>query len=165
MQGQDKAAENCKCDFSSLLNLKGWTIPGVDGAVADSERAKYEVPGVDGTAYVTMMKPGSKPATVTQVLCSKLRSGVTEIRWLDIRVMKLWRFDIEGKVFAYGVSGAWLASKDQTGDLVELGSASNVLFYDLDGSGKFVLMRTAGFPFVPEVPRWLSAAPAKDHGR
>lgn len=155
---QEQSAPPSVSQFSSLLKGDGWTVPGLDGAAPKSARSQYKVGNLNGSVYVTMMKPGEKPGTLTWLHSSKDLPGVIEIQIIDVEVLQLWKFDIDGKVFAYGVSAGWLAREDRTGRLVKLGTVENRIFYDVDGSGKFALMKNANFPFVPELPKWVSQA-------
>ncbi len=104
------------------------------------------------------MKAGDKPGTLTWLHSSKDFPGAIEIQIIDVEILQLWKFDIDGKVFAYGVSAGWVGREDRTGRRVKLGTVEDRIFYDVDGSGKFSLMKNASFPFVPELPKWVSTA-------
>jgi hypothetical protein len=146
--------------LSSLFNGHGWIVPGVVGATAKSSRAKYKTS--DSSVYVTLMTPGQESATVTRLQCSKSQPDATEVQTIDVEALQLWKFDLDGKVFAYGVTAGWMGREDRTGRLIELGTAEDLLFYDVDGTGKFKLMKRASFPFVPDIPRWVSTSPVQE---
>jgi hypothetical protein len=143
----------CDCHLTSLYNNSGWAIPGLEGSTTASPRASY-VTG-KGQVFVTRMKAGSKPAAITWLHCAVRFAGATEVQVLDVEALELWAFDVDGKVFAYGVTAGWLGSPDATGHRAQIGTVSDVLFYDVDGSGKFALMKYTKVPFAPEVPDWV----------
>ncbi len=145
----------CLCQFSSILKNDGFDVPGVDGAVPKSPRARYKSDNLQEIVYATMMKPGGEPSNIIWLHCARDLPGVTQIQTIDVEVLQLWKFDVDGKVFAYGLTAGWVGREDKTGKLVRLGTAEDKLFYDTDGSGKFKLMKNADFPFFIEVPRWV----------
>jgi len=68
-------------------------------------------------------------------------------------VLNLWSFDFAGRVLAYGISYGKEAM--QNGTRVPIGAASAVMFYDVDGSGRFAVRKWARYPFMPDfVPDW-----------
>jgi hypothetical protein len=108
------------------------------------------------------MNPGNRTGNFIWLHCSPDMPGTTQIQAVDVEVLELWKFDVDGRVFAYGVT-AGLMGRDKTGKLIRLGTAEDKLFYDMDGSGKFPLMKNADFPFHIEVPKWvLRASDATD---
>jgi len=145
----------CYCKLTSLYNKNGWTIPGLEGSNAESKRALYRTADGERQVSVTKMKPGSKPGHITWLHCAA-QSEATEVQIIDAEGMDLWAFDIEGRVFAYGVTVGWLGPPDSIGHRVHVGTVSDLLFYDTDGSGRFVLMTYTKVPFAPEVPEWAS---------
>jgi hypothetical protein len=160
--GEDtKAAQApCACQFASVFKAEGWTVPGVEGATLKSPRAEYNVGKMKKGVYVTTMKPGDKPSTVTWLHCSSDLPGVTQIQTIEIEALELRKFDVNGTVFAYGVTAGWMGREDKTGKFVRLGMADDKLFYDIDGSGKFKLMKNADYPFNIEIPSWVSTKSA-----
>jgi len=145
----------CDCHLTSLYNKSGWAIPGLEGSSEKSPRASYGADNGKGQVFVTRMKAGPKPAAITWLHCSARFEGTTEVQALDVDALELWAFDVDGKVFAYGVTAGWLGPPDASGHRAQIGSVSDVLFYDMDGSGKFTLMRYTKVPFAPEIPEWL----------
>jgi hypothetical protein len=81
---------------------------------------------------------------------------------MPIRILALWAFDFKGRTFAYGLSYGIDAMQD--GSRVPLGAASGVMFYDVDGTGRFTIIRAARFPFVPElIPNWVEKLDTVSH--
>jgi hypothetical protein len=103
--------------------------------------------------FVTVLAPVEQEAVMTDMWCSRDYSGRIEVEDVPIRVLDLWAFDFAGRVFAYGVS----YGKDaiQNGVRVPIGASSAVMFYDMDGFGRFKVRRAAKYPFIPDViPDW-----------
>lgn len=106
-----------------------------------------------------MLLPAEPETYFLHVWPAEDHPGRIEIENRPIKILDLWSFDIGGQVFAYRVSFAREAI--QNGVRTELGASSTVFFYDLDGSGKFALMRWAGVgvaSYLPSpVPEWVTA--------
>jgi hypothetical protein len=77
-------------------------------------------------------------------------------------VTEILRFEMNGHVFAYRVT-AVPVSIGKNGSRDPLGSQEILAFYDIDGSGRFTVMRDAGGfePFVPFVPNWVKRSTKK----
>jgi hypothetical protein len=130
----------------------GWKVPAISADVeVKDRRAKFEnIPGV----YVTVLKPKEPRTTMMDIWCSRENRGRIEMQELPIRILHLWRFDFEGRVFAYGVS--YGNDAIQNGKNIPLGSASAAIYYDVDGSGLFKIRRGAIYPFMPDlIPDWV----------
>jgi hypothetical protein len=98
---------------------------------------------------------------MTHVGCSRDHTGRLEFEEQPIGIIDLWAFDFNGRVFAYRLSYERQAM--QNGTRVRLGSASEIMFLDVDGSGKFTLCKSAipPFLFTPKVvPDWVKGGPA-----
>jgi hypothetical protein len=158
MADDTKTAPSCGCQMNFLYNKSGWTIPGLEGSIAAYPRASYVTNNTKSQMFVTRMKPGRQRATVTRLHCSERFGGAVEVQSLDVEVLELWAFDVEGKVFAYAVTAGWLGSPDVSGHRVQIGTVSDILFSDMDGSGKFVLMKFTSTPFAPQIPDWIKRA-------
>jgi hypothetical protein len=67
----------------------------------------------------------------------------------------IWRFEMNGSVFAFRVIGRWASGSGS--QRVHLGTATTLLFYDSDGCGQFKVMRYADgdWPFMLIVPDWV----------
>ena len=69
-------------------------------------------------------------------------------------ILNLWSFEFAGRMFAYGIS--YGKEVMQNGTRVPIGSSSAVMFYDVDGSGRFAVRKWAKYPFIPDfVPDWV----------
>jgi len=86
--------------------------------------------------------------------------GRIELIDQPVKILQLWLFDFEGRVFAYRVQYAPEALEN--GNREELAAASIVFFYDEDGSGKFKvarwpkLLKSNGMGYLPEfIPDWV----------
>lgn len=152
----------CDCHLTSLYNKNGWVIPGLEGSIAASPRASYGTGNGKDQVFVTRMKAGPKPAPITWLHCAARFDGATEVQVFDVEVLELWAFDVDGKVFAYGVTAGWLSSPDASGHRVQIGTVSDLLFYDMDGTGKFALMKYTKTPFAPEIPDWAKKLSASN---
>ncbi len=139
------------CSFFEIYRKDGWTVPGVHGAKEKIHRAAFHnIPGV----FVTVLEPLDRESTITQIWCPHDHTGRIEIEDLPIKILDLWAFDYAGRVFAYGISYGNEAIED--GTRVQLGSASAVIFYDLDGSGRFSLRKGTNYPLMPDtIPDWV----------
>jgi len=138
------------CSFSEIYRAEGWTVPGLARATVKSQRARFSnIPGV----FVTVLMPVESESTITDIWCPPDHEGRLEIKEQPIGILNLWSFDFAGRVFAYGVSYGREAM--QNGARVPIGAASAVMFYDVDGSGRFAVRKWARYPFMPDfVPDW-----------
>jgi hypothetical protein len=138
------------CSFSELYRKDGWAIPGLEGARIKGQRMAFNnLAGV----YVTMLEPATSESIITDVWCSRDHDGRIEIEDRPIRVLNLWSFDVGGRKFAYGLS--YGVEAIQNGKRIPVGTSAALMFYDVDGSGRFKVLRGAKFPFVPDmVPDW-----------
>ena len=155
---EGKVQSSCLGQLSSLFSTQGWIVPGVEDAIPKTPRAQYKVAGSREGVFVTIMKPGQRPAKITRLQCSKQHQGAIEIQAIDVEALQLLKFDVNGKVFAYGVTVGWQGREDRSGRLVGLGTSEDLIFYDTKGTGTFELMNQASSPFVPEIPKWISSS-------
>ena len=154
--GQDVVQKNQDpiCSFSEVLRSGGWIVPGLSGAKVLQQRSPLtNMPGV----FLTKLEPLNSEATLTEILCANDQAGRLEIGDEPIKILHLWSFDFGGAVFAYRLEYGNERIRD--GIRHELMSASVVMFYDLDGSGRFTLARrpeSMGSPwFMPGfIPDW-----------
>jgi hypothetical protein len=78
------------------------------------------------------------------------------IRDQAINVLKLHRYSIRGHTFAYGISAEDVAVHGET--RVALASAEILMYYDLDGSGRFRLREYASrVPYKFRISEWVKA--------
>jgi hypothetical protein len=124
------------CTFSEVYAEEGWTIPGLDGAKRQQHQASKDNPGF----FITQLQPVKAETFISpDVSCPYDHPGRLEIKNRPIRVMSLLSWDYEGKVFGYVV---FYALQDiQQGVRTELAEASTLQFFDVDGSGRFTVMR------------------------
>jgi hypothetical protein len=139
-EASDKAAPTC--GYSELYRKDGWVIPGIKGA---KKKWRAAVPDKQGV-YMTALEPTERAATIQTFRCSREHTGRLEVEDVDVGVGDLASFDVGGRIFAYnlvyGVDG--------------IAAVTFVRFYDLDGSGRFTLIRGERNRFVPElIPDWV----------
>lgn len=142
------------CSFSEVYAKGGWTIPGLEGAKPQHRQEWNNKPGF----AITQLLPGNAETFISpDVWCPYDQPGRLDIYNRPIRVMILASWDYKGKVFGYAVSYA--LQNVERGVRTELGAASTVQFLDIDGSGRFTVMRhLSGIsdPFVPPmIPSWV----------
>ena len=76
------------------------------------------------------------------VPCADDKSGQVTIREQEVDVTyEIWRFEMNGSVFAYKLVGGWASGSGN--QRVHFGTATSLLFYDPDGCGRFKVMRDA----------------------
>jgi hypothetical protein len=87
-----------------------------------------------------MLKPANVESNLSRWQCSeKAPDSIEIIENAPIRIYALWKFDFEGRVFAYRVQYA--PESMFRGKRVEMASMTSVFFFDPDGSGKFSLLK------------------------
>ena len=104
--------------------------------------------------FATKLAPVNPETTLTKVWCTRDQGGRLQIDEEPIGVIWLLSYDFDGRVFAYGVKYVeeWILD----GTRRQLGAESQVVFYDLDGSGRFTLMKGPGGPLIPTfIPDWI----------
>lgn len=149
---QDKTTT--ACSFSEIYAKEGWTVPGLDGAKRQQRQAWRDHPGF----FITQLKPANAESFISpDVSCPYDHPGRLEIKNRPIRVMNLMSWDYEGKLFGYVV--VYALQDIEHGVRFELAGASTLQFFDLDGSGRFTVMRSPvdiKSTFVPAIiPDWL----------
>jgi hypothetical protein len=137
------------CGFIELLNRDGWAIPGLANSTTKISGAKVKEEGLPSDVTVDVLEPSNPDSSVTDVLCFADQPARLEVRNQSVRVMELWRFKRNGRVFAYRVNAGLTAGG------VGLGSAEVLLFYDPDGSGKFTVQRGIAGARALFVPAWV----------
>jgi hypothetical protein len=142
------------CSFAEIYSKAGWSIPGLDRATVKNPRARLtNLPGV----FVTILQPGEPETTFQRIGCSREHVGRLEIEKEPVKILELWSYDFDGRVFAYRISFAREAVSD--GVRSELAAASTVFFYDMDGHGVFTILRNVGGgldAYRPMVPDWTN---------
>jgi hypothetical protein len=144
--------EEPACSFSGIYRKDGWTIPGMPAAKAESVRKPLiaSMPGV----FVTNLTPAESQTTITNIGCSREHNGSLEIREQPIGVIRLLSLDYGGRVFAYCVR--YGTERIENGTRVDAGMEAYAMFYDLDGSGRFTLLKSVKRAPVPDfIPDWV----------
>ena len=140
-----------RCDFSEIFRYEGWKIPGLKGATPKGNRV--DLARFHGV-FATELNAGKSDLILVAPECVDNTPGRLAVRTWPVRVLELWRFDFNGKVFAYAADYEPQSIVDgiphQTLKLV------SVLFYDVDGSGLFKIMKydSPGPIHSLEVPEW-----------
>lgn len=139
------------CGFTELYRASGWDIPGVEHGVPDPPRMDFApIPGVG----VINIQPRPLETAILFAACIDAAPGRLTLEEMPVRVLHLMRFDVKGKVFAYGVSLG--GQSDHHGKRADVGSAYSVFYYDSEGKGIFTVMRFEKNWFNPQfVPDWV----------
>src|SRR5437667_7528629 len=147
------------CAFSEIYWKDGWTIPGRPGTVDATSRRPIgsTLPDV----FATKLTPTTTEATLTRIACAHDKEGRLQVDEEPIGIIWLLSYDFRGKTFAYGIRyvDEWI----HDGTRRQLGSESQVVFYDLDGSGRFTLMKGPR-PLLPDfIPDWVRKEVSVEH--
>jgi len=176
-QNQTEADTPKKCAFSEVYRKDGWKIPGTPATPNTPLAAEAEArrlppnsetwPGVTRGplksettpgVFVTKMIPDTTETTITRIWCTDDGTGRLQMDEEPIGIVLLVAYDFEGRTFAYAVK--YVEERIWNGTRRQLGAESQAMFYDLDGSGRFTLMKGPGGPFVPYfIPDWVKKAP------
>jgi hypothetical protein len=132
------------CGYSELYQEAGWLVSGLDGA--KKKTARTAVPSKAGV-YLTILEPTKHELSVQVFRCSRTHIGRLEIVDITVGIGDLYAFDVGGRIFAYGmvygidgVAAEW-----------------PLIFYDVDGSGRFTVRRSEMNRFAPElIPEWVN---------
>jgi len=152
---QSKTEQNTgpTCSFAEVYRQEGWTIPGLDGAKKQLRQAWKDKPGF----FITSLQPSQPESFIfPNASCPYDHPGRLVIENRPIRVMNLISWDYQGKVFGYEV--VYALQVIENGARTELAAATAVQFFDIDGSGRFSVMRPPDYRnlFAPTVvPDWL----------
>ena len=151
---EDKTVPSCS--FTEVYAKEGWSIPGLEGAKPQQRQALKDKPGF----FITQWQPMKAETFISpDASCPYDHPGRLEIKNRAVRVMNLLAWDYKGKIFGYVVSYA--LQDIQNGVRFELAGASTLQFFDIDGSGRFTLMRSPGgiksllLPVI--IPDWISS--------
>lgn len=150
-----------KCGFSELYQWEGWKIPGLSGASSKEARVPLvsHTEGVEGNVtseiFVTPLNAGKSDLQLTVLQCSRDFPDRLVVRFVRVKALEMWQFDFNKKVFAYGVR---YEPQIATGGIPH-GTLEylQVIFYDIDGAGRFTAMRyqnTRLFQSL-KVPEWV----------
>ena len=154
---QEKSdADPSSCNISEVYRDGGWAVPGLKGAKAKSRRGplvfhrgtELVMPEVS----ITVLTPGESQSTFTYYRCSPDHRGRLETGEYPIGILQMFKFDLDGRVFAYLVHFG--RERFENGKRVDFGTESQFMFYDLDGSGRFTLRRYSKSPAPEFIPEW-----------
>ena len=130
----------------------GWTIPGLDGSHAVSQRVSINNPDAPNIFRTQLVPP--KGETLTDLPYYILKCDQLEIKQQPFAIRNISQFDVGGRVFAYFVEGIYTNSVQPP--VTYAGAVSYFLFVDSTGSGVFDLYQTdVSLPFKSGVPDWV----------
>jgi hypothetical protein len=148
---QDDATIRCG-QSGSITKKEGWTIPGLKGSKVKQHATLENLKGV----FLTMLEPGNAESSITYARCSQTGTEIEEKADIPIKVIKLWSYDFGGRVFAYRVE--FSRETIQNGVRGELGGSFRAFYYDMDGSGRFTVVKfltTISGSMIPAfIPDW-----------
>jgi hypothetical protein len=140
------------CSFSEAYRAEGWKIPGLLGAKKKTERASLST---HPEVFATMLDPGESEVELMSPKCPREFPGRLTLDTQPIKITELWKFDIAGKVFAYGVKFTHQAIEN--GVRINRLAVSQLIFYDTDGSGSYTLLKYPQRTILVsiDVPAWV----------
>jgi len=143
------------------FNPTGWTVPGIAETETKTPRAEW-----GGTTsptltksekvYLAILKSKAREGSFALVSCMEEKSAQARVRQQEVDIdYDIWRFEMNGTVFAYRVIGGWASGRGS--ERVRIGTATTLLFYDPDGCGQFKMMRYSDSDrsFELIVPDWV----------
>ena len=160
--------EQAKCapmSAPSSTCSEGWKVPGLEGAKASDEQSS---PEAKSEIRLRVLKPAQAEGALTLVRCPADSPGRVEINEVPVKVLQLLAYEYAGSLFAYRVSFTQETSL-AGGTRTETGGESAVFFIDVDGTGRFKLMKPPSslkeLYVPPVVPDWVrrSAAERQPH--
>jgi hypothetical protein len=152
-------------ECSEFYRSEGWTVPGLKGAKASGEQSP---PEAKSEIRLKVLKPAQVEGALTLVRCPADSPGRVEVDEVPVKVLQLLAYEYAGSLFAYRVSFTQETSLAD-GTRTETGGESAVFFIDLDGTGRFKLMKPPSslreLYAPPVVPDWVrrSAAERQPH--
>ncbi len=157
-QPYDSKPADKRCDFAEVFRYEGWRIPGLRGATPKGNRV--DLARFHGV-FATELNAGKSDLNLVAPEFVDNTPGRLAVRTWPVRVIELWRFDFNGRVFAYAADYESQSMVDgvphQSMRLV------SVLFYDVDGSGLFKIMKydSLGPIHSLDVPEWAKKSSPK----
>ncbi len=141
------------CNIIELYNREGWEIPGIRNVrlkeritniTADNEEVSVEV-----------LQPIDRVAWLPLISYVPKYPGRIELREQPINVIEIRRYSIKERIFAYRVSAEQVAAEGKR--RIAIASAEVVMFYDIDGNGRFTIREYAtNIPYKLKVPHWIT---------
>jgi hypothetical protein len=144
-------AQPRQCSFAEVFNPVGWEIPGLSGSKIVRSDIRYET-NAPGDVFMDTLDPDGARAVLLLLMCDSNHVGRLEAREQPIAIKTLIRFRWGQRVFGYKVVADW--ADVQSGKWVPVGMTEILVYYDVDGSGKFKVRRGAEL-FKLEVPEWV----------
>jgi hypothetical protein len=141
------------CTFTEEFNPSGWEIPGLADSKVVQAGAQFDADGV-GDLHGDTLDPREVRASLLVLLCDSKHAGRLEVRNQPVNVHAIFRFRRSQRVFAYRVIADRAEIED--GEWIPVGESEMLVYYDVDGSGKFKLRRGATL-FKLEVPEWVKS--------
>jgi hypothetical protein len=141
------------CVLEEVFQFDGWRIPGLAVARPDKrEIIASSIPGV----VATRMRVAKTDDQLVIIDCSRDSPGRIKYRRRLVSVMEMWRYECDGRVFAY--SAVYSLATLEKGRRVALLGYVPAAFYDVDGSGRFQVMKYQESVTLLnhiEVPQWV----------
>jgi hypothetical protein len=140
------------CGFAEIYKYEGWKIPGQAGSARTKDR--YTFPDAEGLTAIRL-SPGPPTPNLVVVQCSQDFPGRLIYRLKPVKVLELWQCDFKGKVFAY--AGRYELQIIDKGIRRSSLEGISTIFYDIDGSGKFVSMKYQSGLLLKriQIPAWV----------
>jgi|WetSurMetagenome_2_1015567.scaffolds.fasta_scaffold386421_2 hypothetical protein len=117
---------------------EGWPIPGLEGK--GRRRVAPCGPKVKDDPITCEEVRAAPHAVVTMI--RTLGGGRVEIHSQPVNVLRVTRFSVAGRVFAYFVVTAMVSIEE--GRRIDLGDALHLEYYDEHGTGRLTTMRWMG---------------------
>ena len=140
------------CDISEVHNLDGWAVPGLKGAVVQGKPTHYPN-GVVARSLV----PRDRQSSFAYYRCSEDHRGRLEIGEFPIGIHHIISFEVGGRVFAYYVHLG--RERLEHGKRLDFGTELQIIYYDLDGSGRFTLRKSTMVRAPEFTPDWVRLKP------
>jgi hypothetical protein len=140
------------CNIVELYNPEGWAVPGLSNATVTKQvRNKTRD---DQEVSVDVLQPRNRVARLPLVSFIASHPGRLEVREQPIDVIEIRRYSIRGNVFAYRLSAGQVSIEGHR--RVPIAAAEIVMYYDMDGSGRFTIREYASkVPYALKVPDWV----------
>src|SRR2546422_8133769 len=160
IEGQVVPTSGGSCQVKELFKEEGWEIPGLSRTVLRSH-GRYTSEGIPDNVFVDILESQAPQASLMFVGQSSEASRM-EISIRSIDVTKIERFEMNGNVFGYRITGV-IAAFDDSGRRIHFGSEEHAYYYDPVGSGKFSVMHydVGEVIFKIVVPEWAKQTKKK----
>jgi hypothetical protein len=140
------------CDISEVHNVDGWAVPGLKRAVVQGKPIQYP----NGVVAKSLV-PRDRQASFTYFRCSEDHRGRLEVGEFPIGIYQIISFEVGGRVFAYYVHLG--RERLENGKRADFGTELQIIYYDLDGSGRFTLRKYTMVRSPEFTPDWVHVKP------